>query len=314
MPAPDSWPSLVPDEQSITWRRAGDARVLTAAGYALLLQVAHPTVGAGVNEHSDFRRDPWGRLLRTLDYACTMVYGGAEAAGAMGRRIRAMHRAIRGTLPGGGRYHALEPEAYAWVHATLADGIESAHGHFGCRLGREQREALWQEWRLLGRLLGIRPGDLPESWVDYRAYVDEMKRYRLRRTGAVAGVMEALAAPVPPKLARAYAPLWPMARMPLAHLVGLTTRGLLGAELRVRLGIPWSWRDQAQLHALSASLRAATPLMPRALRNTGPGYLRWRADAIAAASGRTSPDALSSGATGVRAESQAWARARRYSP
>jgi uncharacterized protein (DUF2236 family) len=52
--------------RTITWRRAGDARVLIAAGYALLLQVSHPTVGAGVSEHSQFQRDPWGRLLRAL--------------------------------------------------------------------------------------------------------------------------------------------------------------------------------------------------------------------------------------------------------
>ena len=59
---------LVPHPGSAVWRHAGDARLLATAGYALLLQVSHPTVGAGVSEHSDFKADPWGRLLRTLDY------------------------------------------------------------------------------------------------------------------------------------------------------------------------------------------------------------------------------------------------------
>jgi uncharacterized protein (DUF2236 family) len=58
LPPPSDWPSLAPHPGTITWRRAGDARVLIAAGYALLLQVAHPTVGAGVSEHSQFQRDP----------------------------------------------------------------------------------------------------------------------------------------------------------------------------------------------------------------------------------------------------------------
>jgi len=130
MPPTADWPSLTPHPGTITWRYAGDARVLIAAGYALLLQVAHPTVGAGVSEHSQFRRDPWGRLLRTLDYTCTMVYGGPRAAGEMGQRIRSFHRRISGTRPDGQRYHALEPEAYAWVHATLAEAILAAHERF----------------------------------------------------------------------------------------------------------------------------------------------------------------------------------------
>ena len=70
--------ALVPPRGSITWRLAGDARLMLGAGYALLLQVSHPVVGAGVSEHSNFREDPWGRLVRTLDYSNTMVYGEPE--------------------------------------------------------------------------------------------------------------------------------------------------------------------------------------------------------------------------------------------
>src|ERR1700730_5561406 len=101
MPLASDWRLLSPGPGTITWQRAGDARLLVAAGYALLLQVSHPTVGAGVSEHSQFRRDPWGRLLRTLDYSCTMVYGGEQAAGEMGGRLRSFHRQIRGTQPEG---------------------------------------------------------------------------------------------------------------------------------------------------------------------------------------------------------------------
>jgi uncharacterized protein (DUF2236 family) len=266
-------PALGPE--TITWRRAGDVRVLLAAGYALVLQVAHPTVGAGVSEHSSFQRDPWGRLLRTLDYACTMVYGGEAAARETGARIRATHRQIKGVRPDGQRYSALEPEAYAWVHATLAQGIVIAHERFGRRLGEKQREELWAQWLALGPLLGIRAGDLPADWPGFCRYFDEMTMHRLKRTQAVDEVLAALARPAPPA-PELYRPFWPILRMPLAHGVLLSTVGLLSPALRSQLGIRWTRREETELRALAVALRAATPVMPSWLRNTGPGYLRWR--------------------------------------
>lgn len=280
LPDPREWPSLVPQRGSLVWEIAGDARVMGAAGYALLLQVSHPTVGAGVGEHSQFRSDPWGRLFRTLDYTCTMVWGGPDRAGLMGRRIRALHRQIRGLTPDGRRYHALEPEAYAWVHATLAAGILAAHGRFGRSLSGAQREQLWCEWRALGRLIGVRPQDLPEGLAGFERYLAEIVGARLERTEAVDQVLDALAHPAPPALAIAYRALWEITRVPLGHFVWLTTVGLLPPVLRERFGLGWSRAQALELAALARALRAATPLMPPGLRNGGPRYLRWRAEAI----------------------------------
>lgn len=281
MPPSAAWPSLTPHPRTITWRRAGDARVLIAAGYALLLQVAHPTVGAGVSEHSQFQRDPWGRLLRTLDYACTIVYGGPRAAGEMGERIRSSHRQINGTRPDGRRYHALEPGAYAWVHATLAVAILAAHERFGRPFSDEQRELFWGEWHAVGRLLGIRVRDLPADWRGFRGYVEETIEHELEHTRAVDDVLDALARPAPPALSSLSRPIWPLARAQLGHLARLSTVGLLPPTLRQRFGLGWTRANGLEFRALGAGLRAATPLMPPALRNTGPGYLRWRAEAIA---------------------------------
>ena len=281
MPPDEQWSALAPHPGTLTWRRADDARVLLAAGYALLLQVSHPTVGAGVSEHSRFRSDPWGRLLRTLDYACTMVYGGPRAAGEMGLRIRAFHRQIRGVAADGRPYHALEPDAYAWVHATLAAGIVLAHERFVRPFDVGECELLWSEWRALGRLLGVRSEDLPASWEGFCSYLAVTVEERLERTAAVEEVLEALARPAPPALAAVYRPLWPVARRQLGHLVRLTTVGLLPPSLRERFGTRWTRADELELKVLEAGLRAATPLMPPSLRNTGPGYLRWRREALA---------------------------------
>ncbi len=276
MPPPSEWDSLVPGSATVTWRRAGDVRVLLAAGYALLLQVSHPTVGAGVSEHSRFRTDPWGRLLRTLDYSCTMVYAGPEQAGEMGQRIRAFHKQIRGVRPDGVPYNALEPEAYAWVHATLAAGIVQAHERFGLRLSGSDREQLWAEWRSLGRLLGIRDRDLPPTWREFRSYFLRTVEHTLQPTAAVGEVLDALADPAPPELSRAHRPLWSLTSRQLSHVTSLATAGLLPAGLRERFGIRWGRGRELELRALAGALRAATPVMPAYLLNTGPGYLQWR--------------------------------------
>jgi uncharacterized protein (DUF2236 family) len=281
MPPAGEWHALVPRPGGITWRRASDARLLIAAGYALLLQVSHPTVGAGVSEHSEFRRDPWGRLLRTLDYTYTMVYGGPSAAGEMGRRIRSFHRGIGGVAPDGRPYRALEPGAYAWVHATLAEAIVLAHERFGRPFGDEERESFWAEWRALGRLLGIRERDLPPDWPRFSAYFQDMVVTTLVHTAAVDEVLAALARPSAPALSALRGPPWRLARIPLGHILQLTTVGLLPPALRRSFGLRWSPAQEVELRALAAALRSSTPIMPSWLKNTGAGYLRWRAEAIA---------------------------------
>jgi uncharacterized protein (DUF2236 family) len=281
LPDPKDWRFLVPGPLTITYTRAGDARVLIAAGYALLLQVSHPTVGAGVSGHSQFRHDPWGRLLRTLDYTTTMVYGGPEAAGAMGRRIHSFHKHIYGEDPDGFKYHALDPEAYAWVHATLADAIVLAHERFGRPFNLDQRQLFWSEWLSLGRLLGIRERDLPTSWQAFRDYFDYMVDCRLRRTDAVDEVMEALARPAPPPLRVLHGRGWATLRPILGHASIVASVGLLPPTLRHRFGVRWTPVRELEFRAMGSALPAMTPLMPSWLLNSGPGYLRWRKDALA---------------------------------
>lgn len=283
MPPAQEWPLLTPHPGTITWRRASDARLLPAAGYALLLQVSHPTVGAGVTEHSQFGHDPWGRLWRTLDYTYTMVYGGPEAAAQMGRQIRLLHRRIRGTLPDGKPYRALEPEPYAWVHATLAEAIVAAHERFGRPFTEQQRARFWSEWRSLGRLLGIRANDLPDAWGEFRVYFAGMVEHRLEHTTAVDEVLDALARPAPPGAAARCPSAWALAWRPLGHFLGVASAGLLPAGLRRRFGIRWTAAHELELRAFGLGLRGATPLAPGWLRNTGPGYLRWRERTLARA-------------------------------
>jgi uncharacterized protein (DUF2236 family) len=266
---------------SVTWRYMSDTRGFFAAGAALLLQVAHPTIAGGVREHSNFKEEPWDRLFRTVDYVNLLVYGGPETAARTGRALREGHKRIKGVDPQGRRYHALEPEAFAWVHATLALATVSAHRRFGRPMDRPTIEQYWREWRGLGRLLGIREHELPQDWADYRAYVDRMIAERLEDNDVVRDVLWSVSQPTQAPVARIPQRAWTTATFPMHQAIGLATVGLLPAPMRAKLGLELSSLQRAHLRALGALSRASTPLLPGGLKVSGPTYLRRRERAIA---------------------------------
>ena len=281
---------LVPPKGGVTWRIAGDARLFAASGYALLLQVMHPSVGAGVTQHSNFKEDPWGRLLRTLDYTSSVIYGGPKLAWEVGRRVREMHKRIKGVRPDGERYYALEPEPYAWVHATLAEAIIRAHRRFcSPQLRPGEVDEFWAEWRRMGRLVGVRYEDLPETWSGLLGYFDEMVEAELEDTEAAQDVLTSLLDPAAPPLPWLRDGIWRVLSWPSSKAGAIATLGILPPVLRERLGVDWGPGKQQRFRMLARLARASRPLMPPQARNFGPNYLRWRREAIArgdVASGR----------------------------
>jgi len=276
LPTDEELGTLWPGPGSITWRRAADARTLLAAGYALVLQVAHPTVGAGVAQHSSYHEDPWGRLFRTLDFTNAVIYAEPSVAAAVARGVRARHRQIKGEHTDGSRYHALEPGAYAWVWASLFEAIVRAHDRFGSPVRGAERETFWSEWRDLGRLLGVRPRDLPEGLDGYERYFEQIVARVLEDTDTVHCVLDSLRSPAGPPLPALARPAWWVGRRPSAHALSLATVGLLPAALRERLRMRWTLAQELELRALGIAARAATPLLPAPVRTFGPAYLSWR--------------------------------------
>ena len=279
LPSEEEVAELILGPDSLVWRRLGDPRYFFGAGYALMLQVSHPTVGSGVRDHSNFQEDPWGRLMRTTDYLYLLVYGG-PAAGPMGRRLRDLHKTIKGVNADGSRYHALEPEAYAWVHATLIEASFVTGERFVGGITAADRERLYAEYMPLGRLVGVRPGDLPETLPEFRDYVATMINDRLVRHETVdllIGLLDRPAAPGLPVIDQ----LWPLLRVAPSRALKTATLGLLPPVLRERFGVEWTETNQAELRALGAASRALTPVLPQRLRNVGPEYLQRRRAAIA---------------------------------
>jgi uncharacterized protein (DUF2236 family) len=269
---------IVVGPDSVTWRTTSDARLYAVMLYPLLLQVAHPTVGAGVRDYSDFERRPWNRLMRTIDYVTLLVYGG-PAAGPAGRRLRSIHKQFKGVREDGQRYHALEPDAYAWVHGTLIDTYVRAHEQFGRPMTPDEVNRFYREYRRLGRLIGVRERDLPETWPEFSEYFEEMTRTELVRTESVGRVLGSIGeAPPPVPIPET---LWRAFQLPMSRILWLGGVGLVSPELRARLEIPWSRRDELEFRALGKISRGLEPVMPERLKVMGPAQLRMRRRAIA---------------------------------
>lgn len=281
LPAPEEYGGLAPAPASPVWREFNDVRMLATAGYATLLQVAHPTVGHGVHQYSSFTRDPWGRLLRTLDYVHGTIYGGPELAGTIGRRVREMHRDIKGVKPDGERYHAMEPGAFAWVHATLAAAIVHGRSVLAQPMSSTEKEEFWRQWLEVGRLVGVRAQDLPADWAGFDPYFERVLSEELEWTPAVPEVMDTITGAAPPNVPGMHPALWRVLRSPMALQLRVTTVGLLPAALRPRLRLSFSRADERAFRALAATSRASGPLLRGPLREFGPHYVRWRSAALA---------------------------------
>ena len=98
---------------------------------ALRLQSLHPLAMAGVDAHSGYRGDPWGRLQRTSYFLAVTTFGRAGDAKAATERVRAVHRRVTGTAPDGLPYAASDPHLLTWVHIAEADSFLRAHTRFG---------------------------------------------------------------------------------------------------------------------------------------------------------------------------------------
>ena len=144
----------------------GHPAVLLGGGRALLLQVAHPLVARAVLDHSDFERDPFGRLARTLEVVNAIVYGDGATAAAAEAGLAEVHRRVTG--PG---YAASDPALAGWVHATLIDTTLRMHARFVAPLPPDVADAFYAEAVQLGVRFGVPVAAQPPDRTAFRRYV-----------------------------------------------------------------------------------------------------------------------------------------------
>src|SRR5438309_5699708 len=165
----DGMPEPLYPEGSITRRVNRENILLLGGGRALLMQLAHPKVAAGVDDHSDFRSRPIRRLRRTVLMTMAIVFGERETALAAARSVNQAHGRVRGE-----DYRALDPDLLLWVHATLVDSALVTYEAFVQRLTASEREDFYQESKLLGELLGIPRERFPAMLSDFGQYMRQM--------------------------------------------------------------------------------------------------------------------------------------------
>jgi uncharacterized protein (DUF2236 family) len=109
----------------------GDASMFIGGLTALLLQSLHPLAMAGVEQHSGYRGDPWGRLARTSQFLAVTTYGSVQEAQRQIDIVKAVHRRVRGFAADGRAYSASDPHLLSWVHLAEVDSFVHAHRRFG---------------------------------------------------------------------------------------------------------------------------------------------------------------------------------------
>jgi uncharacterized protein (DUF2236 family) len=161
---------------SATWRVHADPSMLVGGLAALLLQALHPLAMAGVEDHSNYRDDPLGRLSRTGSFVTGTTYGSTEAAERLIKLVRGLHRKVRGTAPDGRPYSADDPELITWIHATEVRSFLRAHQRFvPFPVRGDQADRYVHEMAVIAERLGADPARVPRSRVALRAYFREMR-------------------------------------------------------------------------------------------------------------------------------------------
>jgi len=254
------------------WTVNREATLFLGAGRALLLQLAHPLVAAGVAEHSGFADDPFGRLLRTLNTSCALVFGDVDAALAAVQRMDAIHRRVRGFLrdpvgpfPAGTPYDAADPALRLWVHATLIDTSLLMYHRFVAGLSAADQARYYTEACEMARVLEIPEQMIPPTIEAFRTYFSRMLSTEI----AVGATARELARLIfwPPRAASLRA-IGPVAKF--------VTAGLLPPEVREGYGYAWTPLQEQALDRFARAIKRARPAIPSVIRVIPPARVAER--------------------------------------
>jgi uncharacterized protein (DUF2236 family) len=236
--------------------RVNRERVLLVGGQrALVMQLAHPLVAAGVAQHSDFPAGALARLRRTLDLSLALIYGTPDEAEAAVAGIRAVHDRVTGSV-GDRAYSANDPDLLQWVNATLIDTALLVYERFVRWLDEGERRRYYEEAAASSSEFGIPPAVVPSDLDAFRLYMAEMiSGGELRATEEGSRlVRDVLQPPLPLPL-----------RLPTA-VIRQITLALLPARIQEMFQLRAGPLARLTLAAASRGSRLALPLLPPLVR------------------------------------------------
>ncbi|MBO0837729.1 MAG: DUF2236 domain-containing protein [Actinobacteria bacterium] len=169
---------------SVAWRISGDLSAPVAGLRALLIQALHPLAMAGVDQHSDWRADPVGRLAATAGYLAVVTFGERAVAERAAARVRRIHERVSGLdSVTGQEYRASDPALLLWVHAGLVDSNIAARAAFGSPLDDADADRYVEEMVVAAELVGVSAELVPDSTASLARYLASV-RSQLRCTPA----------------------------------------------------------------------------------------------------------------------------------
>jgi uncharacterized protein (DUF2236 family) len=258
--APGTSHALPLGPDSLTWRWFGDSRMALLGPRAAVLQNLLPALGQGVEDHSVWFAETLARLQRSIPPIFDTVYG-ADPEGS-GHQVRDFHRPIKGRLPDGSPYSALNPDTYYWAHACFVEHLVTATDTFIRRLSRAEKEQLFAESVTWFERYGVTSRGTPRTYAEFEAYFEHALEQRLvaHRTAAY-GV--GYATKGWPRPARVRPAVWWFVRRPLNSVSSFLTIGGMPPRGREILGLPWDTRRQRRYDRFAALCRALDPLWRR---------------------------------------------------
>ena len=252
-------------DDSMLRRVVGDRVTGLSGQRALLVMAAHPVAFAGFFAHTGALEDPYARLERTATVMNAIAFGTRSRADRLTAHVRAMHRRVRGELaeaagpfPAGTPYRGDDPEHLLWILGALAESAMLVYDKYARSLSDAERDALWRDYRVVGRLFGLRQRDMPREVDAFDAYMAE--RY---------ASPELVVTPQARELAIEIVlrPPVPLHLRPVLELVNQITVGLLPPQVRRQYGFTWDPLRSVALHGGAEYVkRVVVPVLPERVR------------------------------------------------
>ncbi len=258
---------LGPD--TLMWQDFGSQLFQLVLPQGFILQSAHPVIDAAVGKDKKYKHDPWGRARNSIALLWPIVYARPEKAIAMGKQLRELHRQIKGVDKNGQKYHALDPEAYCWVHMTGFDAGLRMHEMFGKPLTPEQRKQAFEEWKQLGGMLGIIDKHIPQTeeeyWKEFNRIIDE----RLIWGEVLDDLMDPWHYahwPKPPGAKRLPTFAWKLIVIMASPVLYRITVATLPERFRTRFKVRYSALDKLLFRGFAGLVRLLYPRIPESAR------------------------------------------------